>query len=205
MLVLPARSIALAAATGLAACASGHGAAFNSQSGSAGQQASRDPQRSLQDGGVNGLAGSRSRDSGGAPGGTRRGSGGRNLYASGNVVLPGGAAAPGAHVSAGLGGTRTAASVKAGGMKLAVKADPLGGQAAKVKAGGASVSIGSPVAGLKVGKTVKGAAGAATGVASAAGKTAGSLIGSGAKGADGGVKGVVGGVLGGGKHKKPGG
>lgn len=197
MTVLPFRTFALAAAAALAGCASGHGTAFTAQSMAQSQDASRDPQQSLASGGSKGLAGGRG---GSALGGSRRGSHGRTIYVSGNVPVPG--RTVGQTVAAtGLSGASASAKVSVGGTKLAVKTDPLGGQAGKVKAGGVSVALGDPVGGA--GKTVLGKKGAATGVASAAGKAAGSLIGSASKGADAGVGGLIGPQKGG-KHKKGG-
>ncbi len=56
MTVLPFRIITLTVASAaLAACAGGHGSAFTAQSMTESQQASHDPQHSLQSGGVTGV------------------------------------------------------------------------------------------------------------------------------------------------------
>lgn len=206
MTVLPFRILTVATATAaLAACASGHGSAFTAQSLAQSQQASSDPQRSVQDGGGNGLAGVRGGSSGGgdALGGSRRGSsrGGRSIYVSGNVPVSGGGSGRAVSAGGGVSGASASAKVKAGGLKVAVKTDPLGGQVGKVKAGGATIALGDPLAGK--GKVGLGQKGGATGVNSPAGKTVGSLIGQTTKGVDAGVGGLTDPVVGG-KHKKPG-
>jgi hypothetical protein len=198
---LPFRTLAFAAVA-LAGCASGNGAAFNAASSAQAEQQASSPQDSLAAGGVNGVNGVKG---GGLTGPSHGGSGGKVIYVSGNVLLPARGLGSGRTVSAGasLSGASASAKVTAGGVKVALGSDPLGGQVAKVSAGGVSASIGDPLAGLGKGKSVLGGKGKGSGALGGAGKAAGSLIGSGSKGADNGVNLLIG-NLAGGKHRKPG-